>query len=245
MKTSKLLFAIIATIIIGCDQKQSAPRIYKSTVLVDVSDTAIINLFKKDIDELVNKLAPELNRNEAVNIRMSAIGGSVENSEKIICFPGNGGVISLNAGNYELQDSNQVKNSVFKKRFLNELSGFRSSVANNESQIFYTIVKALSDNPNSNIYIYSDLLENYRDISFYRTDYNLEEVCNKLMNEYGLENSNKPIFKGRVIVVSPIDSKNQQAVFKARIFYKILFVKMGIKPEQYEFIGGTITKSKF
>lgn len=239
MKQIFLALIVSCVFIAGCTEK-CVEHIYNSTVVVDVSDTVIIKHFKQEASAVVERLTPEaLKRCEGIKIDIEAIGASIENHGTTLAFPANG-VLGSNIGNYDLSDSNTAKKPAIYNGLLTALDGFKA-IGNNQSQIFYTLTQILS-NKTGKVLIYTDLLEYYGAVSFYKTGYDFEKMYNALTKQYSMDSS-KIKFTGTISIVSPL-GKNQDKVLYARKFFKYYFDRIGISSGQYEFIG-SISQSKF
>jgi hypothetical protein len=238
MKQLVLALIVFCVFITGCSEK-CVEHVYNSTVVVDVSDTVIINHFKQEASAVIERLTPEsLKRCEGIKIDIEAIGATIENHGALIAFPASG-VLNNNIGNYDLSDSNNAKKQTINKELLNALDGFKA-IGNNQSQIFYTLTQILS-NKNGKVLIYTDLLEYYGNVSFYKTGYDFDKMYEGILKQYAMDSS-KIKFTGTISIVSPL-GKNQDKVLYARKFFKYYFDRIGLSPSQYEFIG-SISQSK-
>lgn len=239
MKKTFIAFSIIYSFTTSCNEK-CVEHLYQGTVVVDVSDTTIIKQFYKEATLVAEKLAPtSLNRCEGVKIDIEAIGASIENNGSSVLFPANG-VLNSNIGNYDLSDSNNAKLPTLNKGMQNALNGFKA-IDDNESQIFYTLTQILN-NKKSKIIIYTDLLEHYGTVSFYKNSFDFGKTYTALLKQYSMDTV-KVKFNGTLTIVTPME-KNQEKVLNARKFFKYYFDKIGISHSQFEFVG-TITQSKF
>ncbi len=239
MKKTFIALSIIYSFITGCNEK-CIEHVYPSTVAVDVSDTIITNHFKQEVTLVVEKIAPpSLKRCEGVQIDIEPIGASIENHGTSVLFPANG-VLNSNIGNYDLSDSNNAKLPALHIGMQDALNGFKA-IGDNESQIFYTLTQILN-NKKGKIIVYTDLLEHYGSVSFYKSSFDFGKTYAALLKEYSMD-SIKAKFNGTLTIVSPLE-KNQDKILNARKFFKYYFDKIGIPQSQYEFIG-SITQSKF
>lgn len=239
MKKITLAFIILYSCLAGCNSEKCTEHVYPSTVAVDVSDTLITKQFKREVTLVAEKITPtNLKRCEGVQIDILPIGASIENHTTSVLFPANG-VLNSNIGNYDLNDSNNIKLPALCKGVQDALDGFKA-IGGKQSQIFYTLTQILN-NKKGRIVVYTDLLEHYG-ISFYKPGFDFEKTYTALLKQYSLDSARSK-FTGTITVVSPLE-KNQDRILYARKFFAFYFGKIGIAPNQYEFIG-SISQTKF
>jgi hypothetical protein len=239
MKKILIVLLAICLIAAGCDDK-CVEHVYRSTVVIDVSDTAIINQFKREGPTVAEKLAPTtMKRCEGVQIDVEAIGASIENQSSTVLFPSNG-TLSSNIGNYDISDSNNAKGPALLKGLQNALDGFKA-IGDNQSQIFYTLAQLLHKKKGK-VIIYSDLIEFFGAVSFYKSELDFDNTYTILLKQYGMDSASTK-FNGTITIVSSLE-KNQDKILNARKFFKFYFNKIGVSEHQYEFVG-SITQTKF
>lgn len=241
MKKIITLIIICAVVFTSCSDN-CVQKTFSGTLVVDITDSTIVQQFKKESDVAVHKLSPSrINRCEGVKVDIIPIGSTIENQTVSISYPASG-VLDNGIGEYALEDSNVAKSAYMAQKINEALNSF-TSVGDSKSQIFYSI-NYLLQHKTGRCIIYTDLLENYdHKISFYKTGYNFETVLNKMIELYSIDTTIKTTFGGKLTIVTPM-SKNQDKVLYARSFYKFYFTKIGLSPNQYEFVG-SLSQSKF
>lgn len=237
-----ILVLIVTMLLSSCQEKECTQKIHSSVLLVDLTDTTIVQLLHKEIEMVVSKLSPaKLDRCEGVKIDVIPIGATIENQGVKIEYPV-AGVLDANLGAFGLEDSNKAKTIFLVHRIGDALDSFKD-VGDSKSQIFFAINYLLRHKKGRCI-IYSDLLENYdRRVSFFRTGYNFEETLKRLIELYAIDSISQPSFGGKLTIVTPM-TKHQDQIMYARAFYKYYFDKIGLSPLQYEIVG-TLSESKF
>lgn len=241
MKKIITLLIIYAAVGSSCNDN-CVQKTYSGTLVVDITDSTIVQQFQRESDAVVNELSPsKINRCEGVNVNIVPIGSTIENQTVSVSYPASG-VLANDIGGYALEDSNVAK-SIYLKQHINAALNNFTSVGDSKSQIFYTI-NYLLQHKTGRCIIFTDLLENYdRKISFYKPGYDFEITLNKMIDLYGIDTTVKTAFGGKLTIVTPM-SKNQDKVLYARSFYKFYFAKVGLSPNQYEFVG-SLSQSKF
>lgn len=239
----KLIVILLLPIFLNSCEDECNERIYESDIILDVSDARIINQFTSEIPTIINQITPSLKRCEGISINMNTIGQKIETPGMNIILPMNG-TLDKSLGEYAIKDSNKIMQEFLKTKIFQMVTPLKNTAGDSSSQIFYTIYTAIKNKPNGRLIIYTDLLENYGAVSFYKGKSSFKEVFPMLVKQYSIDTLLKNIvFNGQLSIVSSLESQ-QQNILAARMFYKDYFNWMGIKEENFEFIG-TISETKY
>lgn len=235
-------FITICIIVCSSCSDNCIQKIHSGTLVVDLTDSTIVQQFKGEANDLVNKLSPvKINRCEGVKVDIVPIGSTIENQTVTVSYPASGS-LDKGIGGYALEDSNAAKSAYLVKHITESVNSF-TTVGDSKSQIFYTI-NYLLQHKSGRCIIFTDLLENYdHKISFYKTGYNFETTLKKIVNLYGIDTTVKTSFGGKLTIVTPM-TKHQDQILYARSFYKFYFTRIGLSSSQYEFVG-SLSQSKF
>lgn len=244
MKKYVFLLAISLCFLVwsSCNDDACAIKIHESTLVIDMTDSTIVEQFKREENLVISTLVPsKINRCEQIKMDVFPIGSSIENQSCTISYPASG-IIDKGIGEYALEDSNEAKQGYIVQHITEAVNSF-TSVGQNESQIFYTINQVLH-HKSGRCVIYTDLLERYgQKFSFYKTGYNFESTLKNLIYIYGIDTITKTSFNGKLTIITPM-GKHQDQVLYARSFYRHYFSTIGLTDTQYEFVG-SISQSKF